>query len=109
MICSFPDDAKSLTRACKGLAGQVIFCSTTNVYPKPADCYPVREDHRLGAAFKNGIDKARCERIHRTAEGEGLFPVTVIRPGHTYGEGGGVLHSLGQGSSYMDRIRQGQP
>ena len=36
----------------------MIFCSTTNVYPKPADTYPVAEDHRLGAAYKNGIDNA---------------------------------------------------
>jgi len=69
----------------------------------------VREDHRLGAAYKNGIDKAECEAIHRQAEAEGDYPVTIIRPGHTYGETGGVLHSLGNATSYLDRLRHGKP
>ena len=109
MICSDPADASSLARACRGRVGQLIFCSTTNVYPKPADRYPVTEDHRLGAAFKNGIDKTRCEEIHREAERDGAFGVTIVRPGHTYGETGAVLHSLGNTTSYLDRIRHGRP
>jgi len=109
MICSDPEDARALGRACRGAAEQVIFCSTTNVYPKPADSYPVREDHRLGAAFKNGIDKIQCETIHREAETNGDFHVTIIRPGHTYAETGTVLHSLGPSTSYLDRVRCGKP
>jgi nucleoside-diphosphate-sugar epimerase len=109
MICSEPDDAASLARAFRGRIGQLIFCSTTNVYPKPADHYPVREEHRLGAAFKNGIDKAGCEVIHRQAEADGAYRVTIIRPGQTYGEGGPVLHSLGNGTAFLDRIRHGRP
>jgi nucleoside-diphosphate-sugar epimerase len=109
MICSDPEDAAALRRAARGRARQVVFCSTTNVYPKPADAYPVREDHRLGAAYRNGIDKAACERLHREAEAEGEYELTVIRPGHTYGETGGVLHSLGQTTSYLDRLRRGRP
>lgn len=109
MICSDPRDAAALHGGCQGCTEQVIFCSTTNVYPKPADSYPVREDHRLGAAYRNGIDKAECERLHREAEAAGDYAVTVIRPGHTYGETGGVLHSLGQSTSYLDRLRRGRP
>ena len=109
MICSDPKDAAALHEGCQGCTEQVIFCSTTNVYPKPADSYPVREDHRLGAAYKNGIDKAECERLHREAEAAGDYAVTIIRPGHTYGETGGVLHSLGQSNAYLDRLRRGRP
>ena len=108
MICSNPDDAESLAGALKGRAGQLVFCSTTNVYPKPADAYPVREDHRLGAAYKNGIDKARCETIHRDAETAGGYRLTIIRPGHTFGESGGVLNSLAS-PAFIDRMRRGKP
>lgn len=109
MICSDPKDAQSTVRACRGGTPQLIFCSTTNVYPKPADSYPVREDHRLEAQFKNGRDKIQCESIHREAEADGCFGVTIVRPGHTYGEGGHILHSLGGSTSYLDRIRHGRP
>lgn len=109
MICSAPEDAKSLARACRGNAKQVIFCSTTNVYPKPADRYPVKPDHRLGAAFKNGVDKAECEAIHRVAAERGDYAITIIRPGQSYGEGGGVLNSLKASSSYLDRMRKRKP
>jgi nucleoside-diphosphate-sugar epimerase len=108
MICSDPKDAESFIRACKGITEQVVFCSTTNVYPKPADDYPVKEDHWLGAAYKNGIDKAQCEKLHRQAEENGDYKVTIVRPGHTYAEGGLVLHSLGNSTTYLDRIRQGK-
>jgi len=107
MICSDPEDARSLARAAKGQAKQIIFCSTTNVYPKPADRYPVRPDHRLGAAFKNGIDKIACEEVHRAAAEQGDYVITIIRPGQSYGEGGGVLHSLK--GCYLDRMRKGKP
>jgi len=109
MICSDPEDAKSLARAGTGRTTQVILCSTTNVYPKPADRYPVKPDHRLGAAFKNGIDKTACEEVHRTAAEQGDYVVTIVRPGQSYGEGGGVLNSLKAPSSYLDRIRKGKP
>lgn len=109
MICSDPADAVSLASALKGRTAQLVFCSTTNVYPKPADHYPVREDHRVGAAFKNGVDKAACEVVHRKAEADGHYRVTVIRPGHAYGETGPVLHSLGSNTAVLDRIRKGRP
>ncbi len=109
MICSEPADAESLARALKGRTPQIVFCSTTNVYPKPANHYPVRKDHPLGASFKNGIDKANCEEILRRAEENGIFKVTIIRPGHTYGEGGNILHSLGNRTSFIDRIRNALP
>lgn len=109
MIGFDPADAASLASAIKGRTAQLVFCSTTNVYPKPADQYPVREDHRLGAAFKGGTDKIACEAVHREAEAGGHYRVTVIRPGHAYGETGPVLHSLGSGTAFLDRIRRGKP
>ncbi len=109
MVCGDPADAGALARACRGQVGQLIFCSTTNVYPKPADAYPVREEHRLGAQFASGQNKIECERLCREAQADGGFALTVIRPGHTYGEGGGVINTLGAPTSFLDRFRRGKP
>ncbi len=108
MICSDPDDASALAEGCRGCATQVIFCSTTNVYAKPPDSYPVREDHRFGVTYKNGIDKGMCEVLHRGMDKNGGYALTIIRPGHTYGEGGNILHSLGNTTAMLDRIRHGK-
>ena len=35
--------------------------------------------------------------------------MTLIRPAHTYGEGGALLHTLGWDTRYIDRIRKGKP
>jgi nucleoside-diphosphate-sugar epimerase len=44
------------------------------------------------------------------AHEHGDFPVTIIRPAHTYGEGRGLIHSFGLGGAYyFNRIRYGKP
>jgi nucleoside-diphosphate-sugar epimerase len=41
------------------------------------------------------------------------LPLTIIRPAHTYGRGGKhrghVVHSLGKGTAFLDRLRKGKP
>ncbi len=112
MRCFTPAEAESATRAFRGRAGQYIFCSTVDVYNKPAARYPVTEEEptraRLGV-FTYAHDKAECERILLAAHARGDFPVTIIRPGHTYGEGGTVLHTFRSATTYLDRLRRGKP
>lgn len=90
MICFTPEEAESAVRAFRGRAGQVIFCSTADVYRKPAGRYPVREDEPRDAdsPFTYAADKARCEAVFAAAHARGDFPATTIRPAQTYGEGG---------------------
>lgn len=107
--CSDPSDAESMNRAAQGKAEQLIFCSTSNVYPKPASCYPVKENEPPGAGYKNGIDKAGCERIHLAAHARGDYNATILRPGHTYGDIGPILHTLGSSTSFLDRLLKGKP
>jgi nucleoside-diphosphate-sugar epimerase len=109
MVCGDPAHAAALREACRGQVAQVLFCSTTNVYPKPADSYPVGPEHRLGAAFASGVSKLACETVHRAAHAAGEYAVTIVRPGHILGETGRVLHSLGNGTAYLDRLRRGLP
>jgi nucleoside-diphosphate-sugar epimerase len=112
MVCYRPEEAESAIRAFKGRVGQYIFCSTVDVYTKPANCYPIREqeERQPSPTFPYAFNKAACENIFLSAHQRGDFaPITIIRPAHTYGEDGGLIHSLGWQTYYLDRIRKGRP
>ena len=109
MVCYLPEDSESVVRAFSRRVGQLIFCSTVDVYNKPAVFYPYREDHPREAASDYGRNKAKCEDILMEAHEQGDFKVTIIRPAHTYGEGGTLIHTFGWRTSYLDRIRKGKP
>ena len=110
MICFTKEQAESDIRAFESHTGHFIFCSTVNVYTKPAPFYPIREDSpRVPIDDDYGTKKVVCEDTFFAAQSNGNFPVTIIRPAHTYGEGGVIIHTLGWSTSYIDRIRKGKP
>ncbi len=43
------------------------------------------------------------------ANQSGTLPVTILRPAFTYGEGRGLVHSLGGKTTYFDRLLKGKP
>ena len=108
MICYGPEDAASLVRAFVGRVRRVVFCSTASVYPWPPSRYPVREDEPLGRDSAYGVGKAAAEAIFLDAHARGDFSATVLRLGHTYGEGRAMLHPLGSSSTLIDRLRRGK-
>ncbi|NKB66790.1 MAG: NAD-dependent epimerase/dehydratase family protein [Candidatus Latescibacteria bacterium] len=112
MFCFAPAEAESAVRAFQGRTAQYIFCSTVDVYTKPAAAYPITEEaERLPSeTFSYAYNKARCEELLFAAHQRGDLAVTSIRPGHTYGEGGNnLIHPFGFGNSYIDRMKKGQP
>ena len=112
MRCFTPAEAASAVRAFRGRTRQLIFCSTVDVYQKPAARYPVTEAEPLREGpgiFTYAHDKAECERILGAAHARGDFALTVIRPAHTYGEGSTVLHTFRGATTYLDRLRKGKP
>jgi nucleoside-diphosphate-sugar epimerase len=109
MVGYAPEDAESVVRAFRRRVGQFIFCSTVDVYQKPATRYPYVEDEPYGGLNTYSINKVKCEQILRAAHTRGDFPVTIIRPAYTYGETRGVLYPFGTGGAYLDRIRSGKP
>ncbi len=109
MICFTPNEARSAIQAFQGKAGHFIFCSTVDVYSKPARRYPYIESESRNAVSEYGQNKARCEDLFFAAHERKDFPVTVIRPAYTYGEGGTIIHSFGWETTYLDRIRRGKP
>lgn len=112
MICHTPAEAESAVRAFSGSAGQYIFTSSVDAYTKPAARYPIIEgvEREPAKEFAYGYDKARSEDVLFAAHERGELNVTVIRPGHTYGEGGNnLLHPAGFGNCYLDRMKRGMP
>ncbi|MBN1249197.1 MAG: NAD-dependent epimerase/dehydratase family protein [Anaerolineae bacterium] len=111
MVAYVPEDVESAVRALRGRTTQYIFCSTVDVYTKPAAVYPVVEsaERSPSETFPYAHNKAVCERIVEQAHDRGDFAATMIRPAWTYAEGGTILHTFGWDSYFMDRLRKGRP
>jgi nucleoside-diphosphate-sugar epimerase len=110
MVGYEPEDAAAAVRTFAGRAGHYIFCSTVDVYAKPAPSYPVREDAPRRAITDYGKKKVICEDIVLGADRRGDLPVSVLRCTYTYGEGArGIIHSLGFSTTFLDRLRRGHP
>jgi len=111
MVAFRPEDVESAIRAFEGRVRQYVFCSTVDVYTKPAACYPVREsaERKPSPSFPYAFRKAQCERLLEAAQAHGALQVTMIRPAWTYGEGGSILHAFGWDSYFLDRLRKGKP
>jgi nucleoside-diphosphate-sugar epimerase len=109
MVCFKPEQAASAIRAFTGRVGQLIFCSTVDVYTKPPATYPVVETHQRISLSDYGRDKAKCEDLFLDAHQAGHFPVTILRPASTYGEGGNIIHTFGWDTFFLDRLWEGKP
>jgi len=108
MVCFTPEQAEGAVEAFAGVE-QFVFCSTVDVYHRPLDGNPATEDARREPPVSDyGEDKAECEDIFMDAHGD-AFETTVIRPWSTYGPGGSVIHTMGWGTYYLDRVRNGEP
>jgi nucleoside-diphosphate-sugar epimerase len=111
MICFLHPEAESDIRAFAGRTRQLVFCSTTDVYTKPAPVFPTPEDteRKPRREFSYAWEKAECERLFEAAHARGDFQLTVMRAGATYGEGRGLVDPFRSEPFYFDRIRKGLP
>ena len=112
MVAFHPDDTASAIRAFKDRVGQFIHCSTVCVYSGPVQQIPTTETepyHSIGGYGKN---KAECEKLLFSAWESEKFPATIMRPSHSYGEGGSVIRgfgSYGAMATFVDRLRKHKP
>lgn len=109
MIAYVPADVESVVRAFRGRVGHYVFCSTIDVYGKPASRYPYQENEPFGGLNTYSINKVACERLLMEAHEKGDFPVTVIRPAYTYSEPRPMLCPGMSGFIYFERLRSGKP
>jgi nucleoside-diphosphate-sugar epimerase len=109
MICFRPDEAESAIRAFAGRCGQFIFCSTVCTYGNTQTIMPTLETTPQAPHSTYGQEKLACEQLFLRAHAEGKMPVTIIRPSHTYGPGGGIINTLNTDPAFLARLRQGRP
>jgi nucleoside-diphosphate-sugar epimerase len=64
---------------------QYVFISSATVYAKPPKSLPITEDSPLGNAWWDYAQrKLACEQWLRQRWSESRFPITIVRPSHTY-------------------------
>ena len=111
MIGYAPDDAQSLIDVFSGRTKQLVFCSTVDVYRKPAPSYPVREGAPRWAdpRFTYAANKVEMEHMLEHAASDGAFALTIVRPAATYCDASLPIAFLESGLGLLRRIREGKP
>ncbi|HPF87642.1 MAG TPA: SDR family oxidoreductase [Candidatus Limiplasma sp.] len=95
-----------------GKCAQYIFISSASAYQKPLASPIITESTPLANPYwQYSRDKIACENALMKAYRSSGFPVTIVRPSHTYGDTAVPLGVHGKGGSYsvIERIRQGKP
>lgn len=105
MIAFTPDQVQRDIDRFAGRTGQYVFISSASAYQKPLSRLPITESTPLRNPYwQYSRDKIACEELLAMAYRERDFPVTVLRPSHTYDKWS--LPAFG-GWTVIDRIRRG--
>ena len=87
--------------------GQYVFISTCSVYARPVPLLPITESSpRRQPVFGYARDKIACELVLEEAYREQGFPLTIVRPFHTYDE---TTVPVLAGWTAIERMRAGEP
>ncbi len=86
--------------------GQYIFISSASAYQKPLSSLPITESTPLDNPFwAYSRAKIACEERLMQAYCEDKFPITIVRPSHTYDR---TMVPLIGGYTAIDRMRKGK-
>ena len=94
----------------QGAVRQYVFISSAVVYAKPPRQLPLTEDAPLGnPLWDYAVKKLACEQWLLQRRAETGFPVTIVRPSHTYSKGW-IPNAISSGSyTFAARLEQGKP
>lgn len=107
-----PAQAERDIRLFSGRTEQYIFISSASAYQKPPRSFRITEQTPLQNPFwQYSRDKAACEERLFAEYRRSGFPVTVVRPSHTYDERRTPVAVHGARGSWqvVERIRRGRP
>ncbi|MGO4384521.1 NAD-dependent epimerase/dehydratase family protein [Specibacter sp. RAF43] len=80
-----PEQARTGVDLFRGRCGQYLFISSASAYQKPPARLPITESTPLRNPFwQYSRDKIACEDVFAAAYRDDGFPVTMVRPAHTY-------------------------
>jgi len=101
-----PEHVEADVELFRGHTGQYIFISSASAYQKPLSGLPITESTPLDNPFwAYSRAKIACEERLMRAYREDKFPITIVRPSHTYDRTKVPL--LGHYSD-IDRMRKGK-
>lgn len=102
-----PDQVQRDIDVFTGRTNQYAFISSASAYQTPATHLPITESTPLKNPFwQYSRDKIACEDLLTKAYREDDFPMTIIRPSHTYDE---TLVPFSGGWTVLGRMRAGKP
>ncbi|KTR38506.1 NAD-dependent dehydratase [Curtobacterium oceanosedimentum] len=102
-----PDQVQRDVEVFTGRTRQYVFISSASAYQTPATHLPITESTPLKNPFwQYSRDKIACEDLLTKAYREDDFPMTIIRPSHTYDE---TLVPFSGGWTVLGRMRAGKP
>ena len=111
-IAFVPQQLERDYRLFAGKTGQFIFISSATVYQKPPVDFRINEGVPLANPFwKYAQDKLACEEFLMSMYRDNGFPVTIVRPSHTYDERSIPLGVHGNNGSWQvaKRMLDGKP
>ncbi|TCC28842.1 NAD-dependent epimerase/dehydratase family protein [Kribbella sindirgiensis] len=102
-----PDQVRARTDALRGRVGQYVFISSASAYQTPPARLPITESTPLRNPFwQYSRNKIACEDLLTGLYREEGYPVTIVRPSHTYDR---TLVPFDGGWTIVERMRRGQP
>lgn len=105
-IAYTPKDIENDLNLFRGRTGQFIFISSASAYQKPLQKLPITESTPLSNPFwEYSRNKIACEERLMRAYNEENFPVTIVRPSHTYDK---TMIPLKGAYTAIDRMRKGK-
>ena len=115
-VCEFigfvPSQLERDYRLFGGKTKQFIYISSASAYQKPLSNYMITEGTSLSNPYwKYSRDKIACEDFLMNMYREHGFPVTIVRPSHTYCERSVPLGVHGDNGSWqvIQRMLEGKP
>jgi nucleoside-diphosphate-sugar epimerase len=101
-----PEHVRTDLELFRDRTGQYVFISSASAYQTPPERLPVTESTPLRNPFwQYSRDKIACEDLLVGAYRDTGFPVTVVRPSHTYDR---TSVPLDGGWTAVERMRQGR-
>lgn len=110
-IAFTPDQVERDFRLFSGLAGQYFFISSASAYQKPPASPFITESTPVHNPYwQYSRDKIACENLLMDLYRREGFPVTIVRPSHTYGIRSVpvALHGAKGSFQVLDRMKRGK-
>jgi nucleoside-diphosphate-sugar epimerase len=102
-----PNEVRERLDLFRGRVGQYVFISSATVYQKPPALIPIVESTPLSnPGWRYANDKIACEDVLNAAFRDERYPVTIVRPSHTYDQRTPPVYG---GWTQVDRMREGRP